>query len=282
MRDNVMLRSGNLGGAFNTTSGSGCTNCTIDHNLFSTAANARGTSAIVGVPVFQGGAALTNFASYLLAPGSPGFKAASDGLDIGIYPMGLGNVPAPAPAPSRGSARSVGTAPKVALSRPAMGALFSSRLRVAARAKDDHGIDRVGFWIDGHWIGTDRKAPYAMTWRVRKGTRYRSHTVTARAFAVDGQASSVAVTVRRVHRHAARSSAAAASARWRLASSPSRGGTLLKGRGRPRHKVVATLARCDDAAAKTAARVTLRASSKGVVIARRGTANLCVLRLQPV
>jgi hypothetical protein len=283
MRDNIMLRSGNQGGAFNTTSGSGCSNCTIDHNLYSTAGSARGTAALVGTPIFMGAASLVSFPSFLLAPGSPGFRAASDGLDIGINATpGAASAPAAAPGPS--AARAAGTAPKVALSQPVLGARFVSRLSVAASARDDHGIDRVGFWIDGHWIGTDRKARYAVAWRVSKGTAYRSHTVTARAFAVDGQVSSVAVTVRRVHRHAARgSSASARRSAWRLQTSPSRGGTMIKGRGRARHKVVATLTRCDDPAAKVAARITLRATSKGVVApARRSAANLCVLSLRPV
>ena len=282
MRDNVMQRSGNLGSTFNMSAGGSCTNCTIDHNLFASSADAKGTAALVGAPVFMGAANLTNFGAFLLAPGSPGAKAASDGLDMGIYPTGT-NPAAPKASPSAASA--AGTAPKVALRRPALGALFSSRLTVSARASDDHGIDRVTFWIDGHWIGTDRKAPYAIRWRVRKGTSYSAHTVTARAFASDGQVSSTAVTVRRTHSHGSRGRAGsgASSFRWRVMASPSQGRTAIKGHGRPRQRVVATLTRCNDAAAKVAARITLRADGKGVVTARRiNTANLCVLRLRPV
>jgi hypothetical protein len=282
MRDNVMQRSGNLGSTFNMSAGGSCTNCTIDHNLFASAADAKGTVALVGAPVFLGAANLTSFGAFLLAPGSPGVKVASDGLDMGIYPTGTPAAPVPAKA-SPGGARAAGTAPKVALRRPALGALFSSRLSVSARASDDHGIDRVTFWIDRHWIGTDRKAPYATRWRVRKGTSYSAHTVTARAFASDGQVSSTAVTVRRAHSHGSKGRAGSgASFRWRAMVSPSQGRTAIKGHGRPRQRVVATLTRCDDAAAKVAAHITLRADRKGVVTARRiNKANLCVLRLRP-
>jgi len=75
-------------------------------------------------------------------------------------------------------------------------------LKVAATAKDNNGIDRVGFWLDNHWVGTDRAAPYALRARVPKGTRFRSHTLTVRAFSPDGQISSLSVTLKRV-RHVA-------------------------------------------------------------------------------
>lgn len=39
---------------------------------------------LLGTPVFAGGAAPTAYAGFLLAPGSPGDGAASDGTDIGI------------------------------------------------------------------------------------------------------------------------------------------------------------------------------------------------------
>jgi hypothetical protein len=154
-------------------------------------------------------------------------------------------------------------------------------LNVVAIAKDNNGIDRVGFWLDRRWVGTDRKAPFRLRARVPKGTRYRSHTLTVRAFSPDGQVSSLAVTLRRV-RHVARAARASTRGAWRLSSRPAQGGTVLRGHGAPRHRVVVSFARCDDAAARVAKRLKLRASRSGELRATTRTGNLCVVGLQPV
>jgi hypothetical protein len=79
VRDNVWSRGH---GQIKTSNGSGCSGCAFSHNLFENGANARGTSNVVGAPVFVG--PLTTYAGWRLASGSPGKGAASDGTDIGI------------------------------------------------------------------------------------------------------------------------------------------------------------------------------------------------------
>ena len=53
IRDNVFV-NGTIGGYSNNTSY--CSNCTFSHNLFSSSGAAKGTNAVVGTPVFTGGA----------------------------------------------------------------------------------------------------------------------------------------------------------------------------------------------------------------------------------
>ena len=111
----------------------------------------------------------TTFAGWLLAPGSVGAKAADDGADMGILPA-----PPPPPAPAaprrprghRSEARPMrrGGAPAISIKRPAAGSRSVQQhapegLRVG---QDNNGIDRVGFWLDRNWIGTDRAAPYTL------------------------------------------------------------------------------------------------------------------------
>ena len=174
-----------------------------------------------------------------------------------------------------------GGAPAISIKSPTAGSRFSSLLKVAATAKDNNGIDRVGFWLDNHWVGTDRTAPYTLRARVPKGTRFRSHTLTVRAFSPDGQISSLSVTLRRV-RHAVRSARAGRSAAWRLSAKPSKRGTALRGSGTPRHRVKVYLARCTDPSGRVAKRMKLRADAKGKLSKSSRTGNLCVVRLQPV
>jgi hypothetical protein len=253
-----------------------------DYNLLSGGTGAHDIKS--GKPTYAGGAAPTSFAGFLLAPGSVGAKAADDGLDMGITPLPIPGAGAGTPAPSKPAATPAvrrGGAPSVSIKRPSAGSRFSSMLKVAATAKDNNGIDRVGFWLDNHWVGTDRTAPYALRARVPKGTRFRSHTLTARAFSPDGQISSLSVTLRRV-RHVARSASAGRSAAWRLSAKASKGGTALRGSGTPRHRVKVYLARCTDPSGRVAKRLKLRADAKGKVSRTTRTSNLCVVRLQPV
>jgi hypothetical protein len=252
-----------------------------DYNLLSGGTGAHDIKS--GKPTFAGGAAPTSFAGFLLAPGSVGAKAADDGLDMGITPLPIpgAGTPAPAAKPAAKPAVRRGGAPSVSIKSPVAGSRFSSMLKVAATAKDNNGIDRVGFWLDNHWVGTDRAAPYALRARVPKGTRFRSHTLTVRAFSPDGQISSLSVTLKRV-RHVARSARAGGSAAWRLSAKPSKRGTALRGSGTPRHRVKVYLARCTDPSGRVAKRMKLRTNAKGKLSKSSPTSNLCVVRLQPV
>jgi hypothetical protein len=253
-----------------------------DYNLLAGGSGAHDIKS--GKPTFVAGVAPTTFAGFLLLPSSLGVKAADDGADMGILPGPPPTAPAPAPtAPATAKAAKLrrGAAPTIRLSHPAAGSRFSTMLKVAAIAKDNNGIDRVGFWLDRRWVGTDRKAPFRLRARVPKGTRYRSHTLTVRAFSPDGQVSSLAVTLRRV-RHAARAARASTRGAWRLSSRPAKGGTVLRGHGAARHRVVVSFARCNDASARVAKRLKLRASRTGELRATSGTGNVCVVRLQPV
>ena len=250
-----------------------------DYNLLAGGAGAHDIKS--GKPTFVAGAAPTTFAGWLLAPTSLGVKAADDGADMGIMPAPV-PAAAPAPAPSKKSAAMRrGGAPSVSIRTPRAGGRFSSMLKVAASAKDNNGIDRVGFWLDNHWVGTDRAAPYALRARVPKGTRFRSHTLTVRAFSPDGQVSSLSVTLKRV-RHAVRAARAHRTAAWRLSAKPSKGGTALRGSGSPRHRVKVYLSRCTDSTGRVAKRLKLRTDAKGKLARTTGMANLCVVRLQPV
>ncbi len=77
-----------------------CLECVITHNLFSTEPTA-GAEAIVATPRFVGGNEPQNGAGWLLAAGSPGTGAASDGGDRGIRaPVGPGPHPEPTPEPT--------------------------------------------------------------------------------------------------------------------------------------------------------------------------------------
>jgi hypothetical protein len=251
-----------------------------DYNLLSGGTGAHDIKS--GKPTYAGGAAPTSFAGFLLAPGSVGAKAGDDGLDMGITPLPIPGAGTSAPAkPVATPAVRRGGAPSVSIKSPIAGSRFSSMLKVAATAKDNNGIDRVGFWLDNHWVGTDRTAPYALRARVPKGTRLRSHTLTVRAFSPDGQISSLSVTLRRV-RHAVHSARAGRSAAWRLSAKPSKRGSALRGSGTPRHRVKVYLTRCTDPSGRVAKRLKLRADAKGKVSKATRTANLCVLRLQPV
>jgi len=251
-----------------------------DYNLLSGGTGAHDIKS--GKPTYSGGAAPTSFAGFLLAPGSVGAKAGDDGLDMGITPLPIPGAGTSAPAkPVAKPAVRRGGAPSVSIKSPVAGSRFSSMLKVAATAKDNNGIDRVGFWLDNHWVGTDRTAPYALRAGVPKGTHFRSHTLTVRAFSPDGQISSLSVTLRRV-RHAVHSARASRSAAWRLSAKPSKRGTALRGSGTPRHRVKVYLTRCTDPSGRVAKRLKLRADAKGKVSRATRTANLCVLRLQPV
>ena len=77
-----------------------CVECIVTHNMFSTEPT-TGLEAIVAVPRFVGGTEPQTGRGWLLAPGSPGTGAASDGGDRGIRaPVGPGPHPEPTPEPT--------------------------------------------------------------------------------------------------------------------------------------------------------------------------------------
>jgi Right handed beta helix region len=106
IRDNVFV-NGTIGGYSHDPSY--CANCTFTTNLFNSAGRAEGANAIVGNPLFAGGANPTTWSGYALAAGSPGKGRATDGGDVGIRlsarassdPPPAPAAPAPATPPTR-------------------------------------------------------------------------------------------------------------------------------------------------------------------------------------
>jgi hypothetical protein len=89
VRDNVAVNA--------TLNGSGCSACTVTHNLFTKGAS--GANALTGTPVFVGGTAPTTYAGWALKAGSPGKANASDGKDRGIN-VGTSTPPPTTPPPT--------------------------------------------------------------------------------------------------------------------------------------------------------------------------------------
>jgi hypothetical protein len=86
-------------------------------------------------------------------------------------------------------------APTVDLTSPGAGSFSGRELKLAARARDDHGVQRVEFWVDRTRAARDAKAPY--TARYDAGNlRAGSHKVTVRAYDTAGQLATDTVTVR--------------------------------------------------------------------------------------
>jgi hypothetical protein len=186
-------------------------NVNESYNMFS---GAKGTRDVNANPKFTGGNVPTTRAGFTLVAGSPGTRAASDGTDMGVGPLTVAAAPAAPVAPAAPAA------PVAGGSKPsnAVGASrSSSRLILKADkgrtnqrfrnrlhfALDPTGlrvaVARVSFMVDDHWVGTDRKARFALNWRVPKGTRYGYHRLRIKAFAADGSSKTVVVTIRRVH-----------------------------------------------------------------------------------
>ncbi|MGZ3803609.1 MAG: hypothetical protein ACXVB4_05330 [Pseudobdellovibrionaceae bacterium] len=79
-----------------TSGGSGCSpNCVFDHNLFGSSGISSGTNNLIGAPSFIGGASPSTFAGFQLTTTSLGYKAATDGNDIGTNYFGTGTIPLP-------------------------------------------------------------------------------------------------------------------------------------------------------------------------------------------
>ena len=89
VRDNVFVN-----GSTNASDSGNCSGCTVTSNLFTTSGSASGTNAVVGNPVFVGGANPSTYAGYQLASSSPGRGNASDGNDLGARVSG-GSTPPP-------------------------------------------------------------------------------------------------------------------------------------------------------------------------------------------
>jgi large repetitive protein len=214
--------------------------------------------------------------------------------------IAIPGAPASAP-PASGGSGSANQAPTVALVAPSAGATFTSTLKMAATAADDHGVQRVDFWVDGAWVARDTTAPYAASFTAAKSTSYGVLTVAVRAFDAAGRARSAAVTVTRVHaaapREASRSShgkvsaASSSDARqnmlvavsmWRVFTAPADvSGTLMRGRGMPGRSATVSLTRCADTTGSIAAAAQLIAGADGTLYARQPADGLCVLRVRP-
>jgi Big-like domain-containing protein/parallel beta helix pectate lyase-like protein len=101
-------------------------------------------------------------------------------------------------------------APTVDLTSPGSGNLSGRDLKLAARAADDHGVQRVEFWIDRTRVARDSRAPYTARYDTRS-LRAGSHKVTVRAYDTAGQLATDSVTVRvktRARAHSASSNRA--------------------------------------------------------------------------
>jgi hypothetical protein len=99
------------------------------------------------------------------------------------------------PAAAAGGA----TSPTVSVKKSKSQLRFRAKLRLAVLARPaGAAIDRVAFMIDGRWVHTDATRPFSLVWRVPRGTRYGTHTLTIKAFAKDGTFGRISVKVRRV------------------------------------------------------------------------------------
>jgi Bacterial Ig domain len=89
----------------------------------------------------------------------------------------------------------VDATPTVELTSPTSGSFSGRELKLAARARDDHGIRQVEFWVDRTRVARDTKAPYTARYDA-SSLRAGSHKVTVRAYDAAGQVASDSVTVR--------------------------------------------------------------------------------------
>ncbi len=83
---NAIVRNNIISGfsVFKTTGGSGCTNCTFSNNLFDDSGAARGSGNVIGAPTYVGGGSNpSTWPGFQLTTSSLGYRAASDGMDIG-------------------------------------------------------------------------------------------------------------------------------------------------------------------------------------------------------
>jgi hypothetical protein len=91
VRNNIFVNSN-----YTQSGGTGpCSSCAVSYNLFTS--NASGTNAIIGSPTFVEGTSPTTYAGYQLTSTSLGYRAGSDGKDMGIMNLSPGTAQLPAP-----------------------------------------------------------------------------------------------------------------------------------------------------------------------------------------
>lgn len=85
--------------------------------------------------------------------------------------------------------------PTVKIISPADGQVFTTEnsveIEVVAEARDDHGISKIEFYVDGAYITTDYSEPYKVITELSEGM----HTITAKAYDTSGQVDTDSVTV---------------------------------------------------------------------------------------
>jgi hypothetical protein len=90
------------------------------------------------------------------------------------------------------------TPPTTSLHLPAPGSTVSGTIRVAAKALDAVGVDRVEFYAGAVLIGTDTAGPYFVNWNTN-GVADGPYNLTSRAFDAAGNSATSAVVPITVH-----------------------------------------------------------------------------------
>jgi hypothetical protein len=260
-------------GSIQLTEGQSASAVTRDYNLIRSRSGAHDVTAR---PAFAGGSTPSTFAGFLLAAGSPGTGAASDGTDMGAAALGAGGSGAggsgaggsgaggsgASGSGAGGGARRPDAPPEIKLLRPTDGRL-GRVLSLHAVATDDVRVARVEFRLDRRRLAARLRRPYGASRRVPAWLRRGTHTVSARAVDTAGQVSSVAAAI--AHGHVLRG---------RVMSVPrSGGGTELRASRLGSGALIVRVARC---AGGPARRVTL---SRSRTRARLAAGGLCVVSL---
>jgi hypothetical protein len=76
--------------------------------------------------------------------------------------------------------------PTVAITSPSPGAVVSGLVTITADAADDHGINRVVFYVGSKYVGYDPKPPYALNFN-SLNLPNGSYVITAKAYDSAGQ-----------------------------------------------------------------------------------------------
>jgi spore germination protein len=86
------------------------------------------------------------------------------------------------------------TAPVVAITSPADGALLARKERIGASATDNVRVSRVDFSVDGVLLASDTSAPYLATWNTRRASS-GPHIIDATAYDSGGNSATARITV---------------------------------------------------------------------------------------